>query len=271
MPELPEIEVLKRALVPLVQNKVLLELKFLRGNLRFPIPRKKLAQELTGTTIERVTRRGKYLLFHAPNGAMFWHLGMSGRIIRYPGMEPVEKHTHAMFRFKPGVCLHFIDPRRFGSILWAPKNKGHSLLAHMGLEPLAATTTAKALKERARGCRGSIKTFLMNSRRLAGIGNIYACESLFAVSMNPKRPADQLSLNDWERLLAALQQILKQSIAAGGTTLRDFFGPDGSAGYFALNLTVYGKEKQPCPNCGAAIVRMVQCGRSTFFCKVCQV
>lgn len=270
MPELPEIETLRRALIPLVQDHILLEIKFFRADLRFPIPRKKLVEELQGATIKKITRRGKYLLLHIPNGAMLWHLGMSGRVIQYPGMKPVEKHTHAIFKFEPKTYLHFIDPRRFGCILWAPENEGHPLLNPMGSDPFDPATTAQALKAKARNCKGPIKSFLMNSRRLAGIGNIYACESLFAVCMNPRRPADKLTVKDWERLLTALRKILSKSIAAGGTTLRDFFNPDGSAGFFALSLSVYGKEGRPCPNCRAAIVRTVHGGRSTFFCKTCQ-
>lgn len=270
MPELPEVETLRRALLPLVQGKVLLEIKLLRKDLRFPIPAKQLRDEALNAPIHDIVRRGKYLLFRAPGGTMIWHLGMSGRVIRYPSMEPAEKHTHVVFRFAPDTCLHFIDPRRFGCVLWAPGDESHPLLDGLGLEPFAPETTASALKKLALGRKAPIKSFLMDSRRLAGIGNIYACESLFSAGIKPMRQAGKLSLEDWDRLLDALRRTLTQSISAGGTTLRDFYGADGSAGYFALDLLAYGREGQPCPNCGAAIVRKLQSGRSTFYCKTCQ-
>ncbi|MFQ5450839.1 MAG: bifunctional DNA-formamidopyrimidine glycosylase/DNA-(apurinic or apyrimidinic site) lyase [Nitrospinaceae bacterium] len=270
MPELPEIETLKRALLPLVKNKTLIDSRFFREDIRFPIPCRILKRELTRKKITGVTRKGKYLLLHSHNGAMIWHLGMSGRIIQYGSMDPVEKHTHAVFHFEGDTFLHFIDPRRFGCILWAPKDEGHPLLNHLGPDPLEAAATAKVLKTRARNCKAPIKSFLMDARRLAGIGNIYACESLFAAPIHPRRPAGKLTLADWERLISALRRTLNNSIASGGTTLRDFFNTDQSPGYYALQLSVYGRENQPCPQCGAAIVRVTHSGRSTFFCKVCQ-
>lgn len=270
MPELPEVETLRRALLPLVRNRELLEIKLFRKDLRFPIPEKKLRRELLNVPLQDITRRGKYLLLQVRSGAMLWHLGMSGRVIQRPSAEPMEKHTHAVFRFTPEVYLHFIDPRRFGCILWVPRNTGHPLLNHLGFEPLATETTPTGLKEKARNCKAPIKSFLMDSRRIVGVGNIYACESLFGAGIHPKRPAGKLTLADWERLLSGLRQTLEKSIAAGGTTLRDFYSADGTAGYYAVSLAVYGKEKEPCPKCGAPIVRIIQSGRSTFYCKICQ-
>ena len=270
MPELPEVETLRRGLAPLVVNRTLLDLKFFRKDLRFPIPQKTLKKELLNTVILDLSRRGKYLLWHTGNGAMVLHLGMSGRVTRQPSMEPAEKHTHAVFVFDPETYLHFVDTRRFGCILWAPKSKGHPLIDNLGLEPLASGTTAKILKEMAKGCRAPIKSFLMDARRLAGVGNIYACEALFGAKVHPAKPAGKISLPRWEILLSSLRGILETSIDAGGTTLRDFFNPDGAPGYYALELSVYGKEGQPCPNCGKSIARLVHSGRSTFFCKACQ-
>lgn len=270
MPELPEVETLKRGLAPLVVNRTLLELKFFREDLRFPIPHIILKRELLNSVILDISRRGKYLLFHADKGAMILHLGMSGRMTRQPSMKPVEKHTHAVFNFQPETYLHFVDPRRFGCILWAPIGEGHPLLENLGLEPLANGTTAKFLKEMAKGRRAPIKSFLMDARRLAGVGNIYACEALFGARIHPAKPAGKISLSAWEKLLASLRGVLETSIAAGGTTLRDFFNSDGTPGYYALKLSAYGREGQPCPACGKPIIRMVHCGRSTFFCKSCQ-
>lgn len=270
MPELPEVETLRRALLPLVQNKTLLDIKFFRKNIRFPIPRAALICGLKSATVTTISRRGKYLLFHAPKGAMLLHLGMSGRVTRHLGTAPVEKHTHAIFRFHPDTCLHFIDPRRFGCILWVADGENHPLLNNLGIDPFDAEATPSLLKTLAANGKAPIKSFLLNSKHLAGIGNIYACESLFAAAIHPKRQAGTLSANDWDRLLTCLRKILTRSIAAGGTTLRDFFSVDGSTGYHVLSLAVYGKEGEPCPNCGALVVRIVQCGRSTFFCKSCQ-
>ena len=270
MPELPEVETLRQALLPLVLNKTLIDLKFLRPNLRFPIPAKTLKREMVNAPIEKVTRLGKYLLLHNARGAMLWHLGMSGRVMQRPTMQPEEKHTHAVFQFEPNTCLHFIDPRRFGCILWVAKDGRHPLLDHLGPDPFSEEATPELFKERARTCKGPIKGFLMNATRIAGIGNIYACEALFKAGIHPKKSANKLSRPQWENLLIEVRKVLQKSIQAGGTTLRDFFTTDGTPGYFALELSVYGKEGQPCPQCRTPIVRHVHTARSTFFCKICQ-
>lgn len=270
MPELPEVETLRRGLLPLIKNKTLRRIKFFRKDLRFPIPQSLLKKALLNTTIQDITRRGKYLLLHTDTGAMIWHLGMSGRVSRHSSMKPVENHTHAVFAFDPETFLHFVDPRRFGCILWAPKTEGHKLINNLGLEPLDAATTPEALEKLARNRSLSVKSFLMDARRLAGVGNIYACETLFAAKIHPEKPAGKIALPEWKRLLTELCRILESSIAAGGTTLKDFFGADGAPGYYAVKLLVYGKEDQPCPRCGTAISRAIHSGRSTFFCRACQ-
>ncbi len=270
MPELPEVETLRRGLLPLIGNKTLRQIKFFRKDLRFPIPQNLLKKKLLNAAIHDVTRRGKYLLLHTDAGAMIWHLGMSGRVIRQSSMKPIEKHTHAVFKFEPDIFLHFVDPRRFGCILWAPKNEGHRLINNLGLEPLDEGTAPESLKEMARNRRIPIKSFLMDTRRLVGVGNIYANETLFAARINPEKQAGKITLPGWKNLLTALRHILETSIAAGGTTLRDFFATDGKPGYYAVKLSVYGKEGQPCPRCGKAISRVTRSGRSTFFCRACQ-
>ena len=270
MPELPEVETLRKALVPLVCNKILTDIKFLRPDLRFPIPVKQLQKAMTRTVVHDVTRVGKYLLLHNVKGAMLWHLGMSGRVVQRPSIKPEEKHTHAIFQFEPDTCLHFIDPRRFGCILWVPRDEGHPLLDHLGPDPFSEEATPALLKERARTCKGPIKGFLMNATRIAGIGNIYACEALFEAGIHPMKPANKLSRPQWEKLLDEVRSVLRKSIDAGGTTLRDFFNTDGTPGYFALDLAVYGKEGEPCRHCKTPIVRKVHTARSTFFCKTCQ-
>jgi formamidopyrimidine-DNA glycosylase len=270
MPELPEVETLRNALIPLVRNQTLVDLKFLRADLRFPIPRQQLQKEMTGLAVHDVTRTGKYLLLHNDKGAMLLHLGMSGRVTQKPSIKAEEKHTHAIFHFAPDTYLHFIDPRRFGCILWVPKDEGHPLLDHLGPDPFSEVATGELFKQRARTCKGPIKGFLMNATRIAGIGNIYACEALFEAGIHPKKPANKLSRPQWEKLLSEVRKVLRKSIDAGGTTLRDFFNADGNPGYFALDLAVYGKEGEPCPRCKNPITRTVHTARSTFFCKTCQ-
>ena len=270
MPELPEVETLRNALIPLVKGKTLVDLQFLRPDLRFPIPADRIRNEMKGKQVSAVTRVGKYLLLHSDTGAMLWHLGMSGRVVQRSSKQPEEKHTHAIFHFAPDTFLHFIDPRRFGCILWVTKGEGHPLLDHLGPDPLSEEANAENFKERARSCKGPIKGFLMNATRIAGIGNIYACEALFQAGIHPMKQARRLSKPQWERLLKEVRNVLRKSIDAGGTTLRDFFNTDGNPGYFAIDLSVYGREGEPCPKCKTPIIRKVHTARSTFFCKSCQ-
>ena len=271
MPELPEVETLKRALSPLVLNKRLLELKLLRKDLRFPIPSSKLREGLLNQTVCKLTRKGKYILMHVPDGALLIHLGMSGRVLQASSMKPVEKHTHAVFKFEPNAYLHYVDPRRFGCLLWVPKGYGHPLLDGLGPDPLDQEITANEMKAVAKKCRkASIKNFLMDAKRIAGVGNIYACETLFAAKVSPKKAARKVNSKQWTLILSALRDILKKSIAAGGTTIRDFHSTDGSQGYYKFSLAVYGKENKPCLVCAEPIKRIVQSARSTFYCETCQ-
>ncbi len=270
MPELPEVETLRRALLPLVLDKRVTSVKFFRPDLRFPIPQKEIAKGLTGKTVHDITRVGKYLLLHTDSGAMLLHLGMSGRVTQQPSAKTADKHTHAVFEVEPDTHLHFVDPRRFGCILWVPKGENHKLIEPLGPDPFSEELTAKGLKARARTCKGPIKNFIMNAHRIAGVGNIYACEALFECGIRPTRPANKLTLKEWEALLESIRATLTKSIAAGGTTLRDFFSTDGTPGYFAIDLAVYGREGEPCRKCQTPIMRKFRTGRSTFYCKVCQ-
>ena len=271
MPELPEVETLKRALGSLVLNKRLLELNFLRKNLRFPIPSSKIRKGLLNQAISQLTRKGKYILIHVPGGALLIHLGMSGRVTQASSMTPIEKHTHAVFKFESNIFLHYIDPRRFGCLLWIAKGSGHPLLSGLGPDPLDQEITANEMKSAAQNCsKASIKNFLMDAKRIAGVGNIYACETLFAARVYPKKPARKISSAQWTLILSVLRAILKKSIVAGGTTLRDFYSTDGSQGYYKFNLAVYDKENKPCIVCAQPIKRIVQSARSTFYCKLCQ-
>ncbi len=270
MPELPEVETLRRALVPLVEGKVLKKIRFFRKDLRFPIPVEVLEKKIIDQTINAIHRKGKYLLFETSSGTMILHLGMSGRVVQCVSEEPEQKHTHVIFGIEENIWLHFVDPRRFGCLVWQNNEEEHKLLRFQGPDPYSSEANAKAMKQAAKGCKGPIKTFLMNGRRIAGIGNIYACESLFKARIHPNRPASRLSLKSWDRLLSEVRATLDCSIAAGGTTLKDFFDPSGSVGYYVLQLSVYGKECEPCSECGSLVKRIIHSGRSTFFCKQCQ-
>ncbi len=270
MPELPEVETLRRSLLPLVVDNTCTALKFYRNDIRFPIPKTTLRKKMVNQVVSEIQRIGKYLLLKVPQGSMLLHLGMSGRVSLQDSIVPQEKHTHAVFQFGRDTFLHFIDPRRFGCILWVPENGRHPLLDKLGLDPFSPETNAKTLKSIARNCQSPIKTFIMDSRRITGIGNIYACESLYQAGINPKRKAGRISLTKWEILISSIRTTLEKSIASGGTTLHDFFDPSGTAGYFKVSLSVYGKEGLPCPKCKTPISRLVHSGRSTFFCKKCQ-
>jgi formamidopyrimidine-DNA glycosylase len=270
MPELPEVETLKRALLPLVINKTCTALKFYRKDIRFPIPQDTLQKQMVNQVVSQIQRIGKYLLLKVPDGAMLLHLGMSGRVTLKTSMSRREKHTHAIFQFDNDTFLHFVDPRRFGCILWVPKSGEHPLLDKLGPDPFSSDANAETMKSLAKNCRSSIKTFIMDSRRISGVGNIYACESLYQAGINPKRKAGRVTLAEWNHLLSCVRSTLENSIAAGGTTLRDFFDPNGTEGYYAVKLSVYGKEGDPCLKCKTTISRLVHSGRSTFFCKTCQ-
>lgn len=270
MPELPEVETLRRALIPLIVNKACTALKFYRKDIRFPIPQTTLRKQMENQVVSGIHRIGKYLLLKVPQGAMLLHLGMSGRVSLQASMSPREKHTHAIFQFGRNTFLHFVDPRRFGCILWVPKSGKHPLLDKLGPDPFSPEANAMTMKDRAKNCRSPVKTFIMDARRITGVGNIYACESLYLAGINPKRKAGRITFSQWERLISSIRSTLENSIAAGGTTLRDFFDPSGTAGYYTVKLSVYGKEGEPCTKCKTPITRLVHSGRSTFFCKVCQ-
>ncbi len=270
MPELPEVETLKRALVPIVEGKTLSEIRFFRKDLRFPIPVEILKKQVTGKKIKAIRRKGKYLLFNTFSGDMILHLGMSGRVVQCCSDEPEQKHTHVVFRIEKDIWLHFVDPRRFGCLVWQDNGEEHKLLRFQGPDPYSPEANATAMKQAAQKCKGPIKSFLMNGQRIAGIGNIYACESLFKAQIHPDRPANRLSLKSWNRILSEVRSTLDNSIAAGGTTLKDFFDPSGTAGYYVQKLSVYGKEGEPCPECETPVDRITHSGRSTFFCKRCQ-
>ncbi len=270
MPELPEVETTRRGVAPYLEGKKVIRVIAGGRNLRLPLS-PGLSRELPGAVILRVERRGKYLIMRTDRGSVILHLGMSGHLSFVPAATPPEKHDHLDIRMEGGLTLRLTDPRRFGLVLWTRGEPlEHPLLAEIGPEPLDETFDGAHLHRASRGRKVAVKQFIMDGRVVAGVGNIYANEALFRAGVHPARKTGEIPLVRWHRLARALQEVLEEAIAAGGTTLRDFRNGEGKPGYFALKLDVYGREGEPCRRCGAIIRATRQGGRSTFFCATCQ-
>ena len=270
MPELPEVETTRRGIAPLLQTRRIVQVRVRQSQLRWPVPRD-LDRRLRGIEVEAVTRRAKYLLLRTAVGTLILHLGMSGSLRVVPADTPPGKHDHIDLVLEDGNCLRLRDPRRFGALLFtreAPER--HPLLRELGPEPLEADFTGDYLYARSRGRRVAVKAFLMDSRIVVGVGNIYASEALFLAGIAPNRAAGRISRGRYGRLAAAVQQVLRAAIAAGGTTLRDFSAVDGAPGYFSIELKVYDRAGEPCPQCGDPIRTRRLGQRSTFYCARCQ-
>lgn len=270
MPELPEVETTLRGIKPHILGKKVENIVIRHESLRWPIP-KHLNQLLKNKNLKSLRRRSKYILFEFANGTLILHLGMSGRLCVLS--EPVQpkKHDHVDIYFNNKKYLRFTDPRRFGAILWTTDDpEQHALLKNIGPEPLSSAFTGKYLFEQSRKRKVSVKAFIMNSAIVAGVGNIYATESLFAAKIHPEKAAGKLSLDECDLLVNHIKRILKLAIKKGGTTLKDFLKSDGSPGYFSIQLKVYGKDGKPCPNC-KTVLKLARIGqRSTVYCAKCQ-
>jgi formamidopyrimidine-DNA glycosylase len=270
MPELPEVETTRRGIAPYSIGQRVTQVLVRERRLRWPIPLT-LESDFKDQFILSVQRRGKYLLFRTTPGTLLMHLGMSGSLRVLRQSTPVQKHDHVDIWLANGYCLRFTDPRRFGALLWtsAPPEQ-HPLLCHLGPEPLEADFTADYLYASARHRRVSVKSFIMDSRIVVGVGNIYANEALSLAKIHPLRTANRIALHRYNGLVTAIRQVLKAAIVQGGTTLRDFVSGEGKAGYFQQSLRVYGRNSQPCLTCG----RTIQCRRvgqrSTYYCSHCQ-
>jgi len=270
MPELPEVETTRRGISEPLLHAMVQKVTVRQPKLRWPIP-PKLAKSLQGQIIENIDRRGKYLLMQTANGTMLIHLGMSGRLRILPhGLKP-QKHDHVDFYFNNNLCLRYTDPRRFGAILWTNENPlQHPLLINLGPEPLSRQFSSEYLFQKSRGRKVTIKQFLMDSKIVVGVGNIYATESLFYAGISPLRAAGQISHARYDKLTKCVKQVLRKAIKAGGTTLRDFYSSDGKPGYFKQQLAVYGREHQPCPQCGKVLRKKIIAQRSSVYCRLCQ-
>lgn len=270
MPELPEVETTCSGISPHITGKRVSAVVVRDRRLRWPVT-PGLEESLTGQRILSVSRRGKYLLLETPAGHVMIHLGMSGSLRIVKAAEPARKHDHVDICFGKNTVLRFHDPRRFGCVLWLDGDPLlHPLLAGLGPEPLGGDFDTAYLFARSRGRATPVKSFIMDSCTVVGVGNIYANESLFMAGIDPRRRAGSISRARYDRLVTAIRQVLGQAIAVGGTTLRDFVGGDGKPGYFAQSLLVYGRAGEPCKRCGRALTEIRMSQRSTVFCRHCQ-
>jgi formamidopyrimidine-DNA glycosylase len=270
MPELPEVETTRRGIAPLIEGRRVVGVITRQPRLRWPVPAV-LAKRLTGNRIERVARRAKYLLLTIGGGTVIVHLGMSGSLRVLPTDTPAGAHDHVDILFDDHTCLRLRDPRRFGAVLWTDRPAdAHALLAGLGPEPLGPEFTGAYLFRHTRARRRAIRDLLLDSRVVAGVGNIYANEGLFLAGIRPGRAAGRISRPACDRLVAALRDLLARAIEAGGTTLRDFQQADGRPGYFQQTLQVYGRAGAPCPRCASPIRKQALHQRTAYYCPHCQ-
>jgi len=269
MPELPEVETTRRGIAPHIEGRRVTGVDIRQPRLRWPVP-EPLAGMITGKTLQAVSRRGKYLLLRFSTGSALIHLGMSGSLRIAQPDEPPRYHDHFDIRFGQ-VVLRYCDPRRFGCLLWVDGEPlQHKLLAHLGPEPLSDAFDAEYLFQRSRKRSLALKQFLMDSKTVVGVGNIYANEALFMAGIKPIRAAGRLSRKQAEALVSQIKFVLQRSIEQGGTTLRDFVGGDGQPGYFKQQLLVYGRGGQPCRQCHKPLKEIRMNNRSTVYCVDCQ-
>lgn len=269
MPELPEVETSRRGIEPFLVGQKIHDIIIRDRRLRWPVARD-LESRLTGATVTSVGRRAKYLLINTSAGTAIVHLGMSGSVFIVDHGTPAGVHDHFDLDLSGGKSLRYRDPRRFGSLHWTDDPVGHWLLRDLGPEPLSEHFDGDYLWLKSRGRRVAVKQFIMNAGIVVGVGNIYASEALFIAAIHPRRAAGRISQSRYMKLAAAIKEVLARAIKAGGTTLRDFYGGDGEAGYFRQQLDVYGRDGEDCRRCGREITAIVLGQRSTFYCKSCQ-
>ncbi len=268
MPELPEVETTRRGLSPHVVQRRIERIEVSQPKLRWPVPDN--VQHIKGSTIHTLERRAKYLLMGTDQGYLIWHLGMSGSMRIMPATAAGARHEHIRILLDDGNSIRYRDPRRFGALLFSESEPlKHPLLNDLGPEPLSTEFNVDYLQRQCQGRSIAIKNLIMNSHVVVGVGNIYACESLFASGINPKTRASRISRQRLQRLVDAIKMVLQQAIDHGGTTLQDFTQADGKPGYFRHELNVYGRQG-PCPVCGQDLKRISLGQRSTFYCSHCQ-
>jgi formamidopyrimidine-DNA glycosylase len=282
MPELPEVETVRRGLAPVMEGVVIARADVNRPDLRWPFP-ERMAERLTGARVERLRRRSKYVLADLDSGeTLLIHLGMSGRMLisgdplgQFIHEHPApEKHDHVVIHMENGARITFNDPRRFGAMDLLPTAtaNAHKLLAVLGPEPLSNDFHEAILVKAFEGRNTPVKSALLDQRIVAGLGNIYVCETLFRAGISPKRKAGKISTTRVAALVPIIRAVLSEAIDAGGSSLKDFRQADGELGYFQHSFDVYGREGEACrkPDCNGTIGRIVQSGRSSFYCPTCQ-
>lgn len=270
MPELPEVETTRRGIEPHLVGRTVVALNVHEPRLRWPIPAG-LAVELVGQRVERTGRRAKYLLIELTRGTLLWHLGMSGSLRVLPACAPRGAHDHVDLVLDSGFLLRFNDPRRFGSIHYTTGDPHtHPLLGRLAPEPFDREFDADYLWRITRRRRAAIKTLLMNSHLVVGVGNIYANEALFRARVRPQRAARTITRAEARRLVRSIRAVLTVAIRAGGTTLRDYVGADGNPGWFRQRLYVYERDGKSCRRCRTPVRAITQGQRSSYYCPACQ-
>lgn len=270
MPELPEVETTLRGISPHILNSAVKQVLVRNHSLRWPID-PNLGKFLLGQTLSALTRRGKYLLLHFQSGTVLWHLGMSGSLRIIPKDQTPRLHDHVDVVFNNGNILRYHDPRRFGAVIWTQEPpEEHKLLANLGPEPLSDLFNAELLFKRSRHIKQAVKSWIMDSHVVVGVGNIYANESLFRAGIHPLKAAGKISRPTYEKLATEIKIVLANAIQRGGTTLRDFVGGDGEPGYFAQELLVYGRGGEACKTCDKKLTEKRVGQRSTVYCTHCQ-
>jgi formamidopyrimidine-DNA glycosylase len=270
VPELPEVETTCRGIRPALVTRRIANIVVRNRQLRWPVP-VGIERKLRNQQVLGVSRRAKYILLATKPGTAILHLGMSGSLRIVNGNPVPEKHDHVDFEMDSGDIIRFNDPRRFGALLWTSSDPlTHPLLAQLGPEPLSDQFSGEYLHSNSRGRSAAIKQHIMNSRIVAGIGNIYASEALFRAGIHPARAAGRISQQRMNKLATEIKAVLTEAISFGGTTLRDFRGGDGKPGYFRNELLVYGRADEPCPRCQQPLRQITLGQRSTFYCVACQ-
>ncbi len=270
MPELPEVETVRRGLLPVMEGHRFTRVQLNRPDLRFPFA-PGFIDRLQGTTLTRLSRRAKFLQADLSSGErLFMHLGMSGCFtIGLPPHTTNPKHDHVIFEMSSGARVTFNDPRRFGFMELIGAGQPYRL-DDLGPEPLGNEFNAPDLRQRLKGKKSKIKAALLDQKIVAGLGNIYVCEALYRAGISPKRAAGRLTIAETESLVGHIKDTIGEAIEAGGSSLKDFTNTDGDLGYFQHSFAVYGREGEPCGVCAAPIKRIKQSGRSSFYCAACQ-
>ena len=275
MPELPEVEVICQGLLPHLIGRTITHVRCSGKQLRYPLLCDEIHSELCGQKFTGISRRAKYLILKTDNGTtLIIHLGMTGNMGIFATESMLKKHDHICWQLDNDKELRFNDTRRFGAIHLLPAHTAKKLekqfFASVGPEPFSRSCSVSYLSGKAAQRKLAIKKFIMDSHIIAGIGNIYANESLFKAGIHPERPSSSLSLKEWAGLLRIIRKILKHAIECGGSTISDFIDVSGKGGYFQMNFLIYGKSGEACTQCGKTILKETIGGRASFFCPVCQ-